>query len=837
MKTIRTLSLILSILALQLTNGGFAQGEEKESYPGYVPPADSIFARYGTVASTGNGLASCTSISPIICTQDQGDIRLSPGSTHQQAEVHIKIDNNNPKNIIASFNTNIFSSAFGGYVDEQGYYYSYTGGGGSPPWQGGSDYYPHMTYITTGNTVSGDPSCAFDLNSNTFISTLEADPSNGPQGFYNVVSYFQNPGGPLFSTNPNGNAIYTPRVSSTSLELDKEMIAVDNFPYSVYANSIYAVATEFTSTVPDPAASGENCISTGNVSFFGSTVAHNTQGSSGNPINSITEADLRSLVATPVSGFGMGANVQTGPNGEVYVCWADYPGGNYPANNIGFAYYSPAGNTWSNATLAAFGANYMGGINFFCNDQLQTTLNTSPSGFPSVFGTPWNSGSNTGGYIRMNDYPSMAVDRSCPVAGSDTDPSISHYGRIYIAFPEIDNNASDNTYNNPAIGISWSDDNGATWHQPANPIISIQNLRNTTLKHDGSQLNGPICFLPWIAVDDATGIVSVAYYAFDGTNGVDQTYGGTNGVYNSTNTYVAYSADGGNTWGNQLVSDVPHFTAPIPGLQTYAGDYIGITSYGSKAFVAWADNSVRVAGTGSNPPHSGTTVADQPNSLWQIYVSELDYTLGGNPVPAYSAPVPTILDVNGAITIATGVSQTYEATQQVVIPYTNTFQNVSGSSVDIFACNEVNLRNGFSGSNDLHAYIYCVPKCSQINGREDGRLSASNGKGGTSDIAATPTNIIQKETKLGSYVKLGIFPNPTSGVVYLSLSAQNAGNLLVNLSDATGKQLMHNSYPAVEGTNSYKLDLSDLNSGAYFIHVTDENGVTIKNDKLMLMGQ
>jgi hypothetical protein len=33
------------------------------------------------------------------------------------------------------------------------------------------------------------------------------------------------------------------------------------------------------------------------------------------------------------------------------------------------------------------------------------------------------------------------------------------------------------------------------------------------------------------------------------------------------------------------------------------------------------------------------------------------------------------------------------------------------------------------------------------------------------------------------------------------------------------------------------IDASNLNSGVYFINITDENGVTIKNDKLVLMGQ
>ena len=105
----------------------------------------------------------------------------------------------------------------------------------------------------------------------------------------------------------------------------------------------------------------------------------------------------------------------------------------------------------------------------------------------------------------------------------------------------------------------------------------------------------------------------------------------------------------------------------------------------------------------------------------------------------------------------------------------------------------------------------------------------------SSSVVAAKTNAIQ--TKLGTNLTLGIFPNPTSGVVYLNLSAQNAGGLLVNISDLNGNQVMHSNFSANEGANSFKIDLSALNSGAYFINITDENGVTIKNDKLILMGQ
>ena len=115
------------------------------------------------------------------------------------------------------------------------------------------------------------------------------------------------------------------------------------------------------------------------------------------------------------------------------------------------------------------------------------------------------------------------------------------------------------------------------------------------------------------------------------------------------------------------------------------------------------------------------------------------------------------------------------------------------------------------------------------------RTVASNNSRVTPPSIAAKT--VSVETKLGTNINLGIFPNPTSGVVYLNLSAQHAGGLLVNISDLNGNQVMHSNFSANEGANSFKVDLGTLNSGAYFIHITDENGITIKNDKLILMGQ
>ncbi len=142
--------------------------------------------------------------------------------------------------------------------------------------------------------------------------------------------------------------------------------------------------------------------------------------------------------------------------------------------------------------------------------------------------------------------------------------------------------------------MRYSDDQGSTWSQPE--TVSISGATQS--------------FFPWITVDDSTGIVCIAYYAFD----TSEQYG--------TDTYLAYSSDGGQTYSNIKVSDVSHTIATIPGFGGgYAGDYIGVAAYGGKAYPAWMDDR---------------------NGTWQVYVSPVCFT-----------QLPTI---TGGSTVCTSVS-------------------------------------------------------------------------------------------------------------------------------------------------------------------------------------
>jgi len=97
--------------------------------------------------------------------------------------------------------------------------------------------------------------------------------------------------------------------------------------------------------------------------------------------------------------------------------------------------------------------------------------------------------------------------------------------------------------------------------------------------------------MPWIAVDPGTGELSIIYYALDAPTGF------------STNTYMAYSTDGGTSFTSIRASSAPHTTASIPG---WGGglDYIGIAARSGRVIPIWPDD------------RSGT---------WQLYAAPLKY--------------------------------------------------------------------------------------------------------------------------------------------------------------------------------------------------------------------
>lgn len=384
---------------------------------------------------------------------------------------------------------------------------------------------------------------------------------------------------------PDGGSTWgsSVRGSGPAGGFDKEMaINVDDMQTSPFANFYFCAWTDFGSSTRD--------VLTNRSTDFCQTF--NTQHN--------------------LANFGQGTNVQTGPNGEAYIAWTDYNGGGsftLPGKNIGFAVSTNGGVSYASNT-AAFAIN---------------GIRTSNTGQLNFNGT------------RVNDFPAMAVDKSCN----------QHRGRIYIAVAEFDFPGSTQS----VIKVRHSDDDGNTWSPPVNVNIP----------------HGQQNWMPWVAVDDLTGLVNVVYYSMDNAGSTQR------------NTYVAYSTDGGNNWNNIRVSDVPHTPSHIdPGFtgDGYCGDYIGITSYGGKSYAAWYDNR---------------------NGTWQVYVSRVDYNISN------TVSSPTNLAINSPSTITGNI--TYQACGDIKAADINSIDIASGSNVVFRSTKSITLHPGYFLTNNVKSFL------------------------------------------------------------------------------------------------------------------------------------
>lgn len=239
----------------------------------------------------------------------------------------------------------------------------------------------------------------------------------------------------------------------------------------------------------------------------------------------VSFSNPREIGGSPSYYMCQGVNLATGPNGELYAAWAiysDWGEGFYGEDGIGFNRSTDGGTNWNGPWL--------------CFD---------------IYGTRgmWYHKNPQGDGIRVNSFPSMAVDNS---GGPDS-------GTIYIVWTDIRNG-------DPDILLSKSTNNGVNW---SNPMRVNQDVIG----------NGKDQWFPWITVNP-DGILNIVFY--DSRNDPNNQL---------TETWVAQSIDGGATFKDYKASDIAFIPYPIPGYDVgYMGDYIGIASTREYSFPCWMSN-------------------------------------------------------------------------------------------------------------------------------------------------------------------------------------------------------------------------------------------------------
>ena len=332
--------------------------------------------------------------------------RVLPTTNTTQSELSIDIHPNNPNILFAGSNGTTWPVT---EVYGTGVYWSANAG---LSWTGFDNPAP---YFGTGN--SGDPAAVIGTNG------------------YFYMGYINNSGGQGISRSTNNGANWTsytvtPLPGAGGLA-DKNHLMVDKKVGSPFENRLYAAWTDFGGVNED-----DICLKYS--TNFGQTWSS---------INNISST---------LNSFNQGVNIQTGPNGEVYVTWAIYAGTDNLEDGIGFTKSMDGGATWSLPIYAYQAANF--GIRGY----LKSTQ------------------------IRVASFPSMTVDRS----------GGSRNGYIYITWPQrgVSPAGSD-----PDVVMIRSTNGGTTWSTPVR------------VNYDALS-NGKDQYYPWCAVDQSNGQLNIVFY-------------------------------------------------------------------------------------------------------------------------------------------------------------------------------------------------------------------------------------------------------------------------------------------------------------------------------------
>jgi PKD repeat protein len=380
----------------RIDNMGYWMEKAKQGLVPYSQPIPIKPAEYTGSKINVKGIKSIESI----------DVPVTNLTNVTESENSVFVDPNNANYILNSNNSTSWSGGSVGTLYGANYFQSSNGGttwGGTPNGAGGSN--------------SGDPTTAIGLNGREY------------------VNYITNPGGQGIAWSDDGTTWSAVTIAPNPGSLaDKNHMWIDNKAGSPYEGNLYTAWTDF--------GGGNN----NNIVISRSTN------------DGLSWSSLINLSSAVAAGsHNQGVNIQTGPGGEVYVCWAIYDGWPTDETAIGFA------------------KSTNGGVSYTAGTRIKTGLK----------------GIRTSGSTknhRVNSFPSMAVD----ISGGPNN------GNLYIVWTNI-GTPGVNTGSNRSVYMIRSTNGGTTW----SAAIKV---------NQNPFIDGDVAYFPWISCDPVTGVLSTVFY-------------------------------------------------------------------------------------------------------------------------------------------------------------------------------------------------------------------------------------------------------------------------------------------------------------------------------------
>ncbi|MDP4221461.1 MAG: sialidase family protein, partial [Bacteroidota bacterium] len=273
---------------------------------------------------------------------------------------------------------------------------------------------------------------------------------------------------------------------------------------------------------------------------------------------------------------------------RVYETWVEYDIAR--KNRVRLSYSTDGGSTWSAPSYLTPSGNYQcpipavgpGGVLYLTYENIDPAIreihcmisNDGGNTFPTALdkkianyndlgpllpaGDPFAHPTLKGG-LRVNSFPSIAIDNSA-----------AHHGRIYVAWAAMGADLRNHIF------LSTSDNSGNSWSTPR--VIENDFAPAKTDK-----------FFPWIATDDVTGDVGVAYY--------DSRTDTTNVL---TDLFMLFSNDGGQNFSAERISAASSDVRAVSLIDTtgpngpryFFGDYVGLAAHNKVWHPAWTDSRV-----------------------------------------------------------------------------------------------------------------------------------------------------------------------------------------------------------------------------------------------------